>query len=65
MSIRDVNPTTIAIAMDNKDNQITLKKNKDVVLKKNIYIRTAGQDIIDNNAPLRCCIYKRVTVDQA
>jgi S-layer protein (TIGR01567 family) len=57
MSIRNVNPTDMTILMDNKDNQIVLSKNKDVVLMQNIHIKTADQDTIDATTPLRYYIY--------
>jgi S-layer protein (TIGR01567 family) len=65
MSIKKVDTTAMSITMDNKDNQITLKKSKDVVLMQNINIRTADQDMIDDNTPLRYYIYKRVIVGKA
>lgn len=65
MSIRDVNPTAMSITMDNKDNQITLSKNKDVVLMQNIHIKTADQDPIDAANPLRYYIYKAATIEAA
>ena len=59
MSIIDVNPIDTTITMDNKDNQIILSKNKDIVLMQNIHIKTADQDGTDA-APLRYYIYKLV-----
>jgi len=56
MSIRNVNPTAMTVTMDNKDNQITLSKNKDIVLMQNIHIKTADQDGTEA-APLRYFIY--------
>ncbi len=61
MSIRNVNPTTMTITMDNKDNQITLSKNKDVVLMQNISIKTSNQDDISAADPLRYYVYKKYT----
>ena len=56
MSIRVVDATNMEIIMDNKDNQITLSKNKDILLMQNIHIRTADQDgTVDE--PLRYYIY--------
>jgi S-layer protein (TIGR01567 family) len=63
MSIRNVDATSQIITMDNKDNQITLSKNKDIVLMQNIHIRTANQDRIDADNPLRFYIYKLVTAE--
>jgi S-layer protein (TIGR01567 family) len=65
MSIRDVNPTAMYIVMDNKDNQVTLSKNKDIVLMQNIHIKTADQDPIDEVNPLRYYIYKAATIEAA
>ena len=63
MSIRNVDATSQIITMDNKDNRITLSKNKDIVLMQNIHIRTANQDKIDADNPLRFYIYKLVTAE--
>jgi len=65
MSIRNVNPTAMTITMDNKDNQVTLSKNKDVVLMQNVHIKTADQDPIDAANPLRYYIYKAATIEAA
>jgi hypothetical protein len=62
MSIRSVDSTVLAITMDNKDNQIMLTKNKNVTLMKDIYLRTANQDVIDEATPLRYYIYTPVTI---
>lgn len=56
MSIRTVDATDMSISMDNKDNQITLSKNKDVALMQNIHIKTADQDVTAAT-PLRYYIY--------
>jgi len=56
MSIRNVDATGMTVTMDNKDNQITLSKNKDVVLMQNIHIKTADQDGTAAT-PLRYYIY--------
>jgi S-layer protein (TIGR01567 family) len=61
MSIRNVDPTAMTIKMDNEDNQITLSKNKDVVLMQNIFIKTSNQDDISASNPLRYYIYKAET----
>jgi len=37
MSIRTVDPTALAITMDNRDNQIILSKNKDISLMKDFH----------------------------
>jgi hypothetical protein len=51
--------------MDNKDNQVTLSKNKDVVLMQNVHIKTADQDTINADTPLRYFIYKSATIEAA
>jgi S-layer protein (TIGR01567 family) len=50
-----------AISMDNKDNSIILSKNKKTPLMGNIGIKTADQDEITADNPLRFCIYKEIT----
>ncbi len=57
MSIRLVDPTAMTIIMDNKDNPITLTRNKDIALMDNIHIRTADQDDTSASDPLRYYIY--------
>jgi S-layer protein (TIGR01567 family) len=61
MSIKNVNATKMVITMDNKGNMITLSKNKDVVLMQNLHIKTADQEVIDANHPLRYYIYNMFT----
>jgi len=56
MSIRNVDATNMDMTMDNKDNQIYLRKNKDIVLMQNIHVNTADQDGTVES-PLRYCIY--------
>jgi S-layer protein (TIGR01567 family) len=57
MTIRAVDANAGTITMDNKDNAITLSKNKDVVLMPGVSIQTADNDT------LRFFIYKPVTVE--
>jgi len=57
MSIRQVDPTAMTITMDNKDNPITLTRNKDIALMDNIHVKTADQDDISASNPLRYYIY--------
>ena len=60
MRIKTVSADTIT--MDNKDNSITLNKNKDTALMVGIGIRTADQDeITELQNPLRFYIYKEIT----
>ena len=63
MSIRTVDPTALAITMDNKDNQIILSKNKDISLMKDFHIETANQNVIDETDPLRYYLYKEAKCD--
>jgi len=58
MTLEDVDPNSISIFMSNKDYPIELKKNKrDVVLMNNIHLKTADQDDISINNPLRYCMF--------
>lgn len=58
MSVRNIDQTSMTVFMDNMDNQITLSKNRDTLLMGNIHIRTADQDNISVDNPLRYCLYK-------
>jgi S-layer protein (TIGR01567 family) len=58
MSIRNVDPTTMTITMDNKDNKVTLSKNKDIMLMGDIQIKTADS----NDEPNRFYIHKSVQI---
>ena len=60
MSINEINSTSLAIKMDNKDENITLSADEDIELMDNIHIWTADQDDISPSNPLRYCIYKDV-----
>jgi len=55
MTIRSVDATNGVITMDNKDNAITLSKNKDSALMAGVKIKTADNDT------LRFYIYKDIT----
>jgi S-layer protein (TIGR01567 family) len=59
--MRIASVTPYAITMDNKDNSITLNKNQETVLMGGIGIKTANQDSITDESPLRFCLYKEVT----
>lgn len=61
MSIGNVDPTNYIIIMDNKDSDVKLSKNKDLILMQDIYIKTADQDNVTVNHPLRFYIYKKHT----
>ncbi len=56
MTIQTV--TADSITMNNKDNDITLSKNKDISLMVGMGIRTADQDVINKDNPLRYYVYK-------
>ena len=57
MSIRLVDPNAMTIIMDNKDNPITLTRNRDIALMDKIHVRTADQDDTSASNPLRYYIY--------
>jgi S-layer protein (TIGR01567 family) len=59
LTIRTVDATAGTITMDNKDNAVTLSKNKNVVLMPGVSIQTADNDT------LRFFIFKPVTVEGA
>ncbi|OPX76601.1 MAG: hypothetical protein A4E44_00522 [Methanosaeta sp. PtaB.Bin018] len=63
--MRIASVSTDTITMDNKDNSITLSKNKDTTLMAGIGIKTADQDDITAENPLRFYIYKAVTIEGA
>ena len=56
MSIRNIDPTSLRIIMDNKDNPVSLSRNMDVELMPSIYLRT------DDNEPLNYYILKTETI---
>jgi S-layer protein (TIGR01567 family) len=64
MSVNEVNPSTMAIKMDNKDNKIIIRKNKNILLMSDIYISVADQDDISAVNPLRYYIYKNVDIKE-
>jgi S-layer protein (TIGR01567 family) len=59
MTIRSVDATNGVVTMDNKDNAVTLSKNKDSALMAGVRIKTADNDT------LRYYIYKAVTIEGA
>ncbi len=61
MRIASVSADTIT--MDNKDNTVTLSKNKDITLMGDVKIKTADQSVVDDANPLRYYIYKDVTIE--
>lgn len=63
MTIQGVDADSMSIIMDNEDNQIILSKNKDQLLMDNIRIKTADQDVISVEEPLRFYIYMEETIE--
>jgi len=63
MTIQTVDADTKTIMMDNEDNKITLSRNKDILLMGDIRLKTADQDEISAEDPLRFYIYKPVTIE--
>ncbi len=63
MTIQTVDADTKSIMMNNEDNKITLSKNKDTLLMENIRIKTADQDDVTAEEPLRFYIYKEATIE--
>ena len=57
--------TDDTITMDNKDNTITLGKNKDIALMGDMKILTSDQDILDAEHPQRYYIYETLTIEGA
>jgi len=64
MTIQTVNADTLSIMMNNEDNKLTLNKNKDQLLMQNVRIKTADQDVISAEAPLRFYIYEEATIEE-
>jgi S-layer protein (TIGR01567 family) len=64
MSVSEVNPSAMTIKMDNKDNKITIRKDKNMLLMGDIYIGVADQDDISSVDPLRYYIYKDVDINE-
>jgi len=65
MTVQEVDSgEPMKIIMDNEDNKITLGKDKDIRLMENIKIRTADQDEVSANNPLRFYIYEEVAVEE-
>jgi len=63
MTIQTVDADEKTIMMDNEDNKITLSRNKDISLMGDIRIKTADQDEITAEEPLRFYVYKPVTIE--
>jgi S-layer protein (TIGR01567 family) len=61
MRIASVSADTIT--MDNKDNTVTLSKNKDIDLMGDVKILTSDQDVVDDANPQRYYIYKEATIE--
>ncbi|KUK94946.1 MAG: S-layer-related duplication domain protein [Methanothrix harundinacea] len=62
MTVQSIDPSSMNIMMNNEDNKITLNKNMGTTLMGDIRIKTADQDWLSAENPLRFYIYKKVTV---
>jgi S-layer protein (TIGR01567 family) len=65
MSIASIDASKGIIIMDNEDNAITLNKNKDIEFMPDFNIKTADQEQVTVNDPLRFYIYKRGVSDSS
>ena len=63
MTVQVVDADSMRIFMDNEDEQIVLSNNKDQPLMGDIRIKTADQDAISDEEPLRFYIYTEETVE--
>jgi S-layer protein (TIGR01567 family) len=61
MRVAMVDPNSMQITMDNQDNRILLSGNRDIPLMGDIGIKTADQDEISAEEPLRFYVYKEIT----
>ena len=61
LTVADINSTTGMITLDNRGNQFTLSWNKTIELMPGFSIKTAGQNTITAETPLRYYIYKKIT----
>ena len=61
MRVSSVDPESMRIVMDNQDNQITLSENRDISLMGDFGIKTADQDEISAEEPLRYYVYREIT----
>ncbi len=63
MTVQSVDAASMRITMVNEDNQIILSKNKDQLLMGDLRIKTADQDAISVEEPLRFYIYTEETIE--
>ncbi len=63
MAIQAVDAEAKTITMSNEDNKINLYRNADIPLMGTIRIKTADQDDVTPEEPLRFYIYKEATVE--
>lgn len=59
LTIESIHAASMEITMDNKDNPVTLSSNKYIPLIGKLYIRTANQNIIGAQHPLKYCLCKK------
>ena len=62
MTVDSVDAEAKKIVMNNEGNKITLSKNIDFLLTPSIGIRTADQDVISSDEPLRFFIYEEKNI---
>ncbi len=61
MRVAAVDHNSMQINMDNQDNRILLSRNRDISLMGDIGIKTADQDEITADEPLRYYVYREIT----
>ncbi|MDD5767192.1 MAG: S-layer protein domain-containing protein [Methanothrix sp.] len=61
MRVATVDPDSMLIFMINEDNRVILSRNREIPLMGDIGIKTADQDEISAEVPLRFYVYKEIT----
>lgn len=62
LTIDDIDPIAKQIVMKNKGSRISLKKHRDITLMGNIRIKTADQNIVSFEEPLRFYIFEKMSI---
>jgi S-layer protein (TIGR01567 family) len=65
MKVQMVDPTAMSITMNNEKNKIGLYKNSDAALMGDIRVKTANQNDVTPEDPLRFYVYREVVVEEA
>jgi S-layer protein (TIGR01567 family) len=65
LTIDNIDPIAKQIVMKNKGSRISLKKHRDITLMGNIRIKTADQDIVSFEEPLRFYIFENMAIMQS